>query len=58
MGAADCDLHELQRADRMGIDAPLGWSVLFAQAVAKYLTHLCRTKPSGRGVANHGTFRR
>ena len=37
MGATDADLHELfGRADKIGIDAPFGWPVPFARAVAQY----------------------
>ena len=37
MGATDSDLRELFGcADKIGIDAPFGWPVPFARAVAKY----------------------
>lgn len=37
MGATDSDLHELfARADKIGIDAPFGWPMPFARAVAQY----------------------
>ena len=36
-GATDSELHDLfGRADKIGIDAPFGWPVRFARAVADY----------------------